>query len=73
MSSAAPHGEKLHFKEKSEHQDRQDIYTIKFSAAFNQVISECHLIMENGRVSIKATVKRDKNQIKKSVDPERTI
>ena len=38
-----------------EHQARQNLCTLSFSAAFNQVISECNLIMNSCRDSLKAT------------------
>ena len=40
-----------------EHQARLNLCTLNYSAAFNQVISECNLIMENCRHSLKATSK----------------
>ena len=48
-----------------EQQARQNICTLIFSAAVNQVISECNLIMENSRDSIKATVKQAMSEINK--------
>ena len=53
-----------------EHQARQNLCTLNFSAAFNQVISECNLIMESCRDSLKATSKRVKTQIQKGANPE---
>ena len=47
------------------------IYTLNFSAAFTRVISECNLVMENCRDSIKATVKRVKTQIPNGANPEK--
>ena len=41
-----------------EHQASQNLCTLNFSAAFTQVISECNLVMENCKDSIKATVNR---------------
>ena len=54
-----------------EHQARQNLCTLNFSAAFNQVISECNLVMESCRDSLKATSKRVKTQIQKGANPER--
>ena len=54
-----------------EHQARQNLCTLNFSAAFNQVISECNLIMESYRDSLKATYKCVKTQIQKGANPER--
>ena len=50
-----------------EHQAWQNLCTLNFSAAFNQVISECNLIMESCRDILKATAKQVKNS-----DKERT-
>ena len=44
---------------------------LNFSAAFNQVISECNMIMQNIRDSIKATSKWAKHQIQKGTNSER--
>ena len=54
-----------------EHKARQGLCTLNFSAAFNQVLSECNLIMKSCRDSIKATGKCLETQIQKSVNPER--
>ena len=45
------------------HQARQNLCTINFSAALNRVISECNMIMESCRDSLKATSKRVKTHI----------
>ena len=63
----------LHIFKNFENQARQNICTLKFSAAFNQVLSECNLIMGNCRDSIKAIVKWGKSQIQKGADPERAM
>ena len=49
-----------------EHQARQN-----FSAAFTKTASECNTTMEKCQDSIKATVKRIKNQIQKGVNPQK--
>ena len=46
-----------------EHQPRQNICTLNFSAVFNHTISEC--IMDRCKYSIKSTLKRVKHQIQK--------
>ena len=55
-----------------ERQDRHSICTctLDFSAALNQFISKCNLIMESFRDSIKATTNH-KTQIKKDANPKR--
>ena len=52
-------------------QARQNLCTLNFSAAFNQVISECNLVLESCRDSLKATSKWVKTQIQKGANPER--
>ena len=54
-----------------EHQARQNLCTLNISAAFNQVIPECNLIMKSCRDSIKATSKWVKTQIQKGASPVR--
>ena len=51
-----------------EHQARQNLSTLNFSVAFNHVISECNLIKESCRNSLKATSKRVKTQIQKGAN-----
>ena len=53
-----------------ENQAGQNLSTLNFSAAFNQVISECNLIMESCRDSLKATSKRVNTQIQKGAKPK---
>ena len=69
--SAVPWG-KVQVVKTFEYQARQNICTINFSAAFNQVISECKLIMGNCRDSVKATAKWAKNQIQLDLSHRRT-
>ena len=52
-----------------EHQARQNICPIIFSAAFNQVNCECNLIMESCRDSIKTTSQRVKAEVQKGANP----
>ena len=74
MPKAAPWGSApLHILKEFEHQARQNICTINFSVAFNKVTSECNLVMERCRDSIKSVIKKGKQQIQKGADPERTI
>ena len=61
----------LHVAKELEHQARQNICSLNFSAVFNHTISECSSVMDRCRDSIKSTVKKAKHQILK--DPERAI
>ena len=63
----------LHVAKELEHQARQNICTLNFSAVFNHTISECSSVMDRCRDSIKSTVKKAKHQILKGADPERAI
>ena len=58
------------FKE-LEHQARQNLSTINFTATFARTASSCNTVMEKCQHSIKATFKRVKNQIQKGADPKR--
>ena len=70
--SGAPVGKvPLQMVKEIEHQARQDLCILIFSVAFNQVLSECNLIMESCRESINATAKPAKTQIQKGANPER--
>ena len=53
-----------------EHQARQNLSTINFTATFARTAS-CNTVMEKCLHSAKATFKRVKNQIQKGADPER--
>ena len=53
------------------HQAKQNLCTLKYSAAFTRVMSECNMTMENCQDSIKATVKQVKSQIQKGANPEK--
>ena len=68
--SGAPMGKvPMQVVKEFEHQAGQNLCILNFSAAFNQVISECNLIMESCRDSLKATSKWVKTQIQKGVNP----
>ena len=54
-----------------EHQVRQNLSTINFTATFAKTASSCNTVMEKCQHSIKATFKRVKNQNQKGADPER--
>ena len=54
-----------------EHQARQNLSTINFTATFTRTASSCNTVMEKCLHSAKATFKRVKNQIQMGADPER--
>ena len=54
-----------------EHQARQNLSTVNFTATFAKTASACNTVMEKCQYSLKATFKRVKNQIQKGGDPER--
>ena len=56
-----------------EHQARQNLSTINFTATFAKTASSCNTVMEKCQHSFKATFKRVKSQIKKGADPERAV
>ena len=61
----------LQVLKKLEHQARQNLSIINFTATFAKTASSCNIIMEKCQHSIKATFKRVKSQIQKGADPER--
>ena len=63
----------LHVAKELEHQARQNICTLNFSAVFDHTISECSSVMDHCRDSIKSTLKKAKHQILKGADPVRVI
>ena len=70
--SGAPLGKvPLQVLKELEHQARQNLSTINFTATFARTASSCNTVMEKCQHSIKATFKRVKNQIQKGADPER--
>ena len=56
-----------------EHQARQNLSTINFTATFDRAASSYNTVMEKCQHSIKATFKRVKSQIQKGADPERAV
>ena len=54
-----------------EHQARQNISTLNFTAAFAKTSSSCNASLENCQHSIKSTVKKIKSQIQKGANPEK--
>ena len=70
--SGAPVGKvPLQVLKELEHQARQNLSTINFSATFTKTASACNTVMEKCQHSIKATFKSVKSQIQKGADPER--
>ena len=61
----------LQVRKELEHQARQNLSTINFTATFARTASSCNTVMEKCLHSAKATFKKVKNQIQKGVDPER--
>ena len=54
-----------------EHQARQNISTLNFTAAFAKTSSSCNASLEKCEHSIKSTVKKIKSQIQKGANPEK--
>ena len=54
-----------------EHQARQNISTLNFTAAFAKTSSSCNASLEKCQHSIKSTVKKIKTQIQKGANPEK--
>ena len=54
-----------------EHQARQNISTLNFTAAFAKTCSSCNASLEKCQHSLKSTFKRVKSQIKKGASPEK--
>ena len=54
-----------------EHQARQNISTLNFTAAFAKTSSSCNATLEKCQHSLKSTFKRVKSQIQKSANPEK--
>ena len=61
----------LHVLKELEHQARQTLSTINFTATFAKTASACITVIEKCQHNIKATFKRVKSQIQKGADPER--
>ena len=56
-----------------EHQARQNLATINFTATFAKTASSCNTVMEKCQHRIKAIFKRVKSQIQKGANPERAV
>ena len=70
--SGAPVGKvPLQVLKELEHQSRQNLSTINFTATFTRTASSCNTVMEKCLHSAKATFKKIRNQILKGTDPER--
>ena len=54
-----------------EHQARQNISTLNFTAAFAKTSSSCNATLEKCQHSLKSTFKRVKSQIQKGENPEK--
>ena len=54
-----------------EHQARQNISTLNFTAAFAKTSSSCNASLEKCQHSLKSTFKRVKSQIQKGANPEK--
>ena len=54
-----------------EHQARQNISTLNFTAAFDKTSSSCNATLEKCQHSLKSTFKRVKSQIQKGADTEK--
>ena len=54
-----------------EHQARQNISTLNFTAAFAKTSSSCNASLEKCQHSIKSTVKKIKTQIQKGANPDK--
>ena len=54
-----------------EHQARQNISTLNFTAAFAKTSSSCNATLEKCQHSLKSTFKRVKSQIQKGANPEK--
>ena len=70
--SGAPVGKvPLQVLKELEHQSKQNLSTINFTATFARTASSCNTVMDKCLHSAKATFKRVKIQILKGADPER--
>ena len=54
-----------------EHQARQNISTLNFTAAFAKTSSSCYATLEKCQYSLKSTFKKVKSQIQKGANPEK--
>ena len=62
----------LQFLKELEHQARQNLSTINFTATFAKTASACNTTMEKCQHCLKATFKRVKSQIQKGANHEKT-
>ena len=70
--SGAPMGKgPLPILKELEHQARQNISTLNFTAAFAKTSSTCNATLEKCQYSLKSTFKKVKSQIQKSANPEK--
>ena len=70
--SGAPMGKvPLQVLKELEHQARQNLSTINFTATFAKTASACNNTMEKCQGSLKATFKRVESQIQKGANPEK--
>ena len=56
-----------------EHQARQNISTLNFTAAFGKTSSSCNATLEKCQYSLKSTFKKVKSQIQKGANPEKAV
>ena len=71
-SPGAPMGKvPLPILKELEHQARQNISTLNFTAAFAKTSSSCNATLEKCQHSLKSTFKRVKSQIQKGANPEK--
>ena len=61
----------LPIHEELEHQARQNISTLNFTAAFAKTSSSCNATLEKCQHSLKSTFKEVKSQIQKGANPEK--
>ena len=54
-----------------EHQARQNISTLNYTAAFTKTSSSCNVTLEKCQHSLKSTFKKVKSQIQKGANPEK--
>ena len=68
--SGAPMG-KVPLPILKEHQARQNIFTLNFTAAFAKTSSSCNATLDKCQYSLKSTFKKVKSQIQKGANPEK--
>ena len=70
--SGAPMGKvPLPILKELEHQARQNISTLNFTAAFAKMSSSCNATLEKCQYSLKSTFRKVKSQIQKGANPEK--